>query len=87
MQKVKLGVIGASSKIALEYHLPALARCDGVVLESACDLNLDRLNEVKSQFGFNKITTDYADILADAEIDAVVILTKVDMPAINCQEQ
>lgn len=81
MHKIKLGVIGASSKIALEYHLPALARCDGIILESACDLNIDRLNEVKSQFGFNKITTDYSELLADDEIDAVAILTKVDLHA------
>jgi len=81
MQRIRLGVIGASSKIALEYHLPALSRCEGVVLETACDLNLEKLNDVKATYGFSKVTTDYHDVLADDEIDAVVILTKVDMHA------
>ncbi|MGI6578901.1 MAG: Gfo/Idh/MocA family protein [Saccharofermentanales bacterium] len=81
MKKIRLGVIGADSGIAKEYHLPALAKCEGVVFETACDINLEGLEVIKKQYGFNKITTDYKEILSDPEIDAVVILTKVDLHA------
>lgn len=81
MEKVRLGVIGAASMIAREYHLPALSKCEGVEFEMACDLNLERLKEVKEQYGFNKVTDNYKDVLADPDVDAVVILTKIDTHA------
>lgn len=74
-------MIGADSGIAKEYHLPALMQCKGVELHTACDIDLERLINVKETYGFSKITTNYKDILSDPEIDAVVILTKVTLHA------
>ena len=83
MNKVRFGVIGCGS-IANEYHLPALMRVDGAQLVWACDLIKERAESAMKDFGFEKYTLDYNDILNDATIDAVCIFTKIEMHATLC---
>lgn len=85
MKKIRLGVIGCG-KIANEYHLPALVRVEGAELVWACDLIEERAVNARKDFGFEKYTLDYHDILTDPEIDAVCIFTKIEMHAILCKE-
>lgn len=76
MKKIRFGVIGCGS-IANEYHLPALRRVEGAQLVWACDLIEERAQKAKDDFGFEKYTLDYHDILNDSSIDAVCIFTKI----------
>lgn len=81
MDKLRIGVIGCASKIAQEYHLPALRRLEGVVWKYACDTRLEAARRIAEEYGFEKATDDYRDVLEDPEVDAVVILTRVDSHA------
>lgn len=85
MKKIRFGVIGCGS-IANEYHLPALRRVEGAQLVWACDLIEERAQKAKDDFGFEKYTLDYHDILNDSSIDAVCIFTKIEMHATLCIE-
>ncbi len=80
MDKVRIGVIGCGM-IANSYHLPALERVPEAELVWACDLIRERAEETCKRFGFAKWTLDYHDILQDPDIDAVFILTKIEMHA------
>lgn len=80
MQRVTIAVIGCGS-IAESYHLPALSRIENARLKTACDLLPERIELAKSKFAFEEGTTDYRDCLADPDIDAVFILTKIDCHA------
>ncbi|MDL2233685.1 Gfo/Idh/MocA family oxidoreductase, partial [Ruminococcaceae bacterium OttesenSCG-928-L11] len=77
MQKVRLGVIGCGS-IANGYHLPAIERLENVQLVYACDLVEDRAKNAMTRFGFASYTLDYREIMADPNIDAVCIFTKIE---------
>ena len=78
-------MIGCGS-IANEYHLPALRRVEGAQLVWACDPDRGARAESKDDFGFEKYTLDYHDILNDSSIDAVCIFTKIEMHATLCIE-
>lgn len=80
MRKVRIGVIGCGA-IAFSYHLPALSRIPEAELVFACDLIEGQARKAQAAFGFQHVTLDYHDILADESIDAVFILTKIDMHA------
>lgn len=70
-----VGVIGCG-RIASNAHLPALQELDGVRIKYACDLIEDKCRAAREKFPkIEKITTDYRDILSDAEVDAVFVLT------------
>ena len=81
MDKVKIAVIGCGS-IANHYHMPALKKCEGVILKTACDLIQERAEKAKAEYGFEKTCADYREVLADKEIDAVFVLTKIECHAI-----
>ncbi len=80
MRKIKCAVIGCG-KIANAYHLPALSNIDEVLFLYACDIIEERARKAESEYGFQKWTLDYHEVLADPEVDAVFILTKIDMHA------
>jgi predicted dehydrogenase len=63
----------------LGYWGPNLARnfAELADLRWLCDLSSDRLAEAKARFPGASTTTDYAELLADPELDAVSIATPV----------
>ena len=81
MRKIRMGVIGCGSRIAQEYHFPALKQVEGVVWKYACDTQLELARKIAKQYGFEKATDNYREVLADQDVDMVVILTRVDMHA------
>lgn len=62
--------------IAETYHLPALAKCEGARLITACDALAERGEFIGRKFRFENWTNDYHDVLNHPEIEAVFILTK-----------
>ncbi|PTT65562.1 Gfo/Idh/MocA family oxidoreductase [Arthrobacter sp. HMWF013] len=69
---VRLGLIGSGWMGA--FHGESIARrVPGAVLAAVADPNLDSAASVAAGLGAAKVTADAADILADPDIDAVII--------------
>lgn len=73
MNKIKIGVIGCGS-IAQHRHLPEYANNEHVEIVAVCDIDGGRAAEVAEQFGA-KAYTQYSELLAIAEVDAVSVCT------------
>jgi predicted dehydrogenase len=69
---VRLGLIGCG-RIAQVAHLPALEKADGVKLVVVCDPSEDVARGVAGRYGVESYVTDAADVLANEQVDAVVI--------------
>ena len=68
----RLGLIGAGWMGA--FHAESIARrVPGAVLAAIADPNLEIATALASKLGTDKVTAEAADILADPEIDAVII--------------
>ncbi len=80
MQQAVFGIIGVGG-IAQSQHLPNLTRAPHVRLKTVCDLNPERLQRAQAQYQVPEATTDYRALLADAEIQAVVVATREDQQA------
>lgn len=73
MKKLKVGMIGAGS--ISEAHLNAYARNAEVELYAICDLNEERARNKAEKYGARKVFTDYREMLADPELEAVSVCT------------
>ncbi|MGQ9500614.1 MAG: Gfo/Idh/MocA family protein [Anaerolineae bacterium] len=76
MAKVKYGIIGLGW--FGEYHGEALAGLPNVELYALCTRTESRLKELGKKFGVTKLYTDYNEMLADPELEAVSITTMWD---------
>jgi predicted dehydrogenase len=67
--------------VGLGYWGPNLARnvdhLPGARLHTLCDKRPDRLKQLTSQYPDKKVQTDYEAVLADREVEAVIIATPV----------
>lgn len=73
MNKVRFGVIGIG--FFGEKHVDTLQGLRGVSVGAICTRRQNRLDEVARKYNIPKTYTDYNDLLADPEIDAVTIVT------------
>ncbi|CAM3220507.1 Gfo/Idh/MocA family oxidoreductase [Paenibacillus lupini] len=73
MGKLKVGIVGAGS--ISNMHLQSYARNKDVDITAVCDLNENRAQDKAQQFGAKYIFTDYQQMLAKAELDAISICT------------
>ncbi len=77
MDRVRVGVIGCGN-YATTMLLPHLkSRSDVDLVEVATATSLSAAN-AQSKFNFDRMSTDYQGLLADREIDAVLIATRHD---------
>jgi len=76
MDKVKHGVIGLGW--FGEKHCEALSAVSEVELYAVCTRTKSRLDEVQARFSVPKAFTDYNEMLADPELDAVSVVTMWD---------
>jgi predicted dehydrogenase len=67
--------------VGLGYWGPNLVRVlhevPGMEVAYACDLDAERLKKIGARYPAVSLTTNYAEILADDSVDAVLIATKV----------
>jgi predicted dehydrogenase len=71
MDKVRIGMIGCGT-VACYGHLPALSGITDVVeLVAVSDLSETRLAELKDKYGLDATYTDYRDLLARDDIEAI----------------
>ena len=80
MKQVVFGMIGVGG-IAHSQHLPNSTRAPHVKLKTVCDLKGDLVAEVQKQYDVPEATTDHKRLLADPEIQAVIVATREDAQA------
>ena len=73
---LKIGFIGCGG-IANQKHFPGMQQEEGVELVAFCDIVKERAEKGAKEYGVTgaKVYTDYKELLADASIDAVHVLT------------
>ncbi|MDE3058721.1 MAG: Gfo/Idh/MocA family oxidoreductase [Bacteroidota bacterium] len=74
MEKIKIGIIGAGWA-AQVFHLPTYAKLPEASVMCVCDKDKSRARAVSEKFGIKKFYTDYLEMLAVEELDAVDICT------------
>ncbi len=70
--QLRLAVIGCG-KVAQNVHLPALARGSRCKLVAVCDASREVAEGVGRRYGVDRIYADVSDVLADDEVDAVLV--------------
>lgn len=75
MKKVSIGMIGAG--FAAHLHSKSLRQISGidVNLASIADLKIDLAKDIAENYGYEKFTDNYKEILADKNIDVVILAT------------
>lgn len=75
-KRIRVGIIGAGS-FAVGMHLPNLQKLkDKFEIRGICSRTGHKAKTVAEQFGAKYSTTDYQEILADPDIDLVMICTR-----------
>jgi len=80
MEQVCFGLIGAGG-VAQSLHLPHLARAANIRLKIVCDRREDLVKQAQEKWGIPAGVTNAAALLADPEVQAVVIATREDAQA------
>lgn len=78
MDKVRFGIIGCGT-VASYGHIPAVCGIDNAELVAVSDLSQARLDDVKAKHGIEACYTNYHDLLARDDIEAVGIAVPIDM--------
>ena len=73
-RKLKVGILGCGP-IAQFAHLEACRKAKNVVLHSVCDAAADLAHRMGAYYQAKNIYTDYGQMLADPELEAVIIAT------------
>lgn len=72
--------------IAQSQHLPNLARSSRLRLKTVCDVNAAAAAAAQKTFGVPRMTTEFAELVADPEIELVVVATREDFQVpLTCQ--
>ena len=74
MEKTKIGVIGLGS-VAQLIHLPNLMKLSSVEVISVAEVNKSRLAVIADKFNIREKYTDYNELLAKSDVEAVIIAT------------
>ena len=73
---VKIGIIGCGG-IANNKHMPSLAKLPNVEMVAFCDVIPERAEAAKAKYGKPdaRVYTDYKELLKEAEVEVVHVLT------------
>jgi predicted dehydrogenase len=74
MKQIGIGIIGCGG-IVLQNHLPGLALCPEAKLAALCDTNSAVLQKAGEHTGITALYANYIDLLARADVNAVIIAT------------
>ena len=72
VQPTKLAFVGAGVH-ATNMLYPSLNYLDSVERVAVCDLDINRAEKVRKQFGFDRAYKDYKEMFDKEDIDGVVI--------------
>ena len=79
VEKIRVALAGAGA-FGIK-HLDGIQNIDGVQVVSLIGRELAKTQEVAAKYGIQHVTTDLADSLALAEVDAVILCTPTQMHA------
>lgn len=71
---VRFGIIGAGA-VSDYHHVPGIKLDPRASLVAICDPNEELMQQRQTDWGPTKTTTDYKELAADPDVDAVVIAT------------
>ena len=74
MKQACIGIIGCGH-IARDVHLPNAFSNPRFRVKWCCDLSEENLGYVRAHYTPERTTTDYREVLADPEVEGVLILT------------
>lgn len=74
MKQIGVGIIGCGA-IALANHVPGLKLCPDTRLVALCDSNPAVLEQAHKVTGVDNIFSDYKELLAQSDVDAVIVTT------------
>ena len=74
MAKRKIGIIGCGN-IARGAHIPAYLKAEDAEIKYFCDIIPERAESCVRDYGCGIAVTDYKDVLADPEVDAISVCT------------
>ncbi|HUL44777.1 MAG TPA: Gfo/Idh/MocA family oxidoreductase [Bacteroidota bacterium] len=77
MEKVRLGIVGLGW-VSQVFHIPILSKFEDVEIVAVCDRDKSRAKMIADKFGFRKYYTDYQELLAREELDAIDVCTSTD---------
>jgi predicted dehydrogenase len=78
---IRVGLIGAGANTRLR-HIPGLREIAGVEIVAVCNRRPDSTAAVAREFGIPRTFSQWQDLVADPDIDAIVIGT---WPYLHCQ--
>jgi predicted dehydrogenase len=78
---IKVGFIGAGNNTRVR-HIPGLQAIDGVELVSVCNRSRESSQRVADQFHIRKVYEDWRELMADPDINAIMIGT---WPNTHCE--
>jgi predicted dehydrogenase len=81
VQPIRVGIIGAGRNTR-DRHIPGIHDIEGVELVSVCNRSRESSQRVADQFGIDKVYEDWRDLLADDDINSVMIGT---WPYMHCE--
>ena len=81
MNRVRVGIVGLGANTRLR-HVPGLRACDDVEIVGVCNRRPESTRQAADEFGISKTFDKWQDLVADDEIDAVVIGT---WPYLHCE--
>ncbi len=73
MKKLNFGIIGCGR--ITDLHAPGYAGHAGARIYAACDVRRENAERRAREWGAEKVYTDYRELLADPDVDAVEIIT------------
>ncbi|HEV3345273.1 MAG TPA: Gfo/Idh/MocA family oxidoreductase [Pirellulales bacterium] len=77
---IRVGIIGLGGNARLR-HVPGLRGCAGVEITAVCNRRRDSTAAAAAEFGIAKVYEHWQDLVADPQIDAIVIGT---WPYLHC---
>ncbi|HOJ09302.1 MAG TPA: Gfo/Idh/MocA family oxidoreductase [Clostridiales bacterium] len=73
MKKLRVGIIGTGKLAGL--HVKAYCSNPDVEVVAVCDINGERAKQFAAELGINTVYSDYRDMVASDQLDAVSIVT------------
>ncbi len=81
MNKIRVGIVGLGANTRLR-HVPGLRACEAVEIVGVCNRSQASTRAAALQFGIPRSYSTWREVVADADIDAVVIGT---WPSLHCE--
>src|SRR4051812_16752324 len=74
MQEIGVGIIGCGG-VTLQNHIPGLAICPDAKVVALCDSDAGCLERAARETGVRATTANYEEVIARADVHAVIIAT------------